>query len=79
MRYVKLGSYNCDCSDSRRHSTEAAMRLSCSAIALPAQPTASHTDEPRADEQRLHCHAATAIALPAQRTVSHIDEPRADD
>ena len=47
------------------------MRLSCSAIALPAQPTASHTDEPRADEQRLHCHAATAIALPAQPAVSH--------
>jgi len=33
----------------------ASRRHAATAIALPAQPTVSHTDEPRADEQRLPC------------------------
>ena len=42
------------------------MRLHChaaTAIALPAQPTVSHTDEPRADEQRLRLRRLPRAAM----------------
>merc|ERR1712185_342375 len=56
---MRLHCHAADC----HGSTETAMRLHChaaTAIALPVQPTVSHTDEPGSTEtaMRLHCHAA---------------------
>ena len=60
-----------------QHRGPPATAMQPAAIALPAQPTVSHTDEPRADEQRLplrHCPRPSRCHSTDEPTASPTDD-----